>query len=107
MIPVGLIFGGRNSPGWFCILPELRAHLAANLPALSAIPSYPLVSKIVIPEPPSATIAATFAGASADSIHHGALPDKSDPTSHSTFVDDNLMAEIHGRIVDSIHRSTG
>ena len=59
VIPVGLIFGGRNSPGWFCILSELRAHLAATLSELSDLPISPLVSKIVIPDPPSPEITAT------------------------------------------------
>ena len=107
VIPVGLIFGGRNSPGWFCILSELRAYLAANLSNLSDLPISPLVAKIVIPDPPSPEVTATFATASADSMHHGAASDGKDPTSHSTFVDDNLMAKIQGRIIDSIHRSTG
>jgi len=29
MIPVGMIFGSRNSPSWFCLFSELRAHMSA------------------------------------------------------------------------------
>ena len=30
IIPIGTIFGARNSPSFFCLLSELRAHVASN-----------------------------------------------------------------------------
>ena len=106
VIPIGLIFGGRNSPGWFCTLSELRAFLASHYPHLLLSPVHPLVSRITIPPPPLAEVCADFAQAEADSIHPGAGTAVDVPTHHSTFVDDNMMAEFHHRIRLSIQRST-
>ena len=60
MIAIGLIFGARNSPGWFCILSELRADITANYEGLQESPLHHLVRKIDIPEPPSGKVVATF-----------------------------------------------
>ena len=107
VVPIGLIFGGRNSPGWFCLLSELRAHIAAHYPGLVSDPSFPLVDKITIPPPPPQAITAAFQQAELDSINPGAPAPSPGSTHHATFVDDNLMAEIHSHIRQSIQRSTG
>ena len=107
IIPIGIIFGGRNSPGWFCILSELRAFLATHSTAVSDIPLHPLVTRIAIPPRPCAQIEAEFAPAQADALNPGTGPAELALTNHSTFVDDNLMAEVHTRITHSIQRSVG
>ena len=104
IIAIGLIFGARNSPGWFCILSELRADIAANYEGLQEAPLHHLVRKINIPENPSGKVAATFSPAEADAINPGTTA--TTPTHHATFVDDNLMAEIQARIRLSIQRSS-
>ena len=106
IIHVGLIFGGRNSPGWFCQLSELRAAIAMYYDGLRSDPLYPLVRRIAFPSPPPAEIAASFGQAVADDINPGTAPDLSCPTHHATFVDDNLMAEILPRVTTSVQRST-
>ena len=49
---------------------------------------------------------AAFAPAAGDAAHPGAGTTADVPTHHSTFVDDNMMAELHHRISLSIQRST-
>ena len=73
VIAIGLIFGARNSPGWFCILSELRADIAANYDGLQEAPLHHLVKKITIPAPPSSAEVATFAQAQADAVNPGTV----------------------------------
>ena len=107
VIHIGLVFGTRSSPGWFTTLSELRAAIAMYYDGLPSTPLYPLVTRVGFPPAPSPTVAATFAPAAADALNPGTAANLSDPTHHSTFVDDNLMAEILSRIVLSVQRSTG
>ena len=106
VIPIGLIFGGRNSPGWFCILSELRAFLATHSPYVATTPVHPLVDRITIPDPPTQATGTPYALAVADALNPGTGTSVSALTHHSTFVDDNMMAEYHDRIRLSIQRST-
>ena len=106
VIHTGLIFGGRNSPGWFCLLSELRAAIAMYYDGIDEYPRHPLVKRIIFPSAPDDSVAATFSPAEADDINPGTDPSLSGPTHHATFVDDNLMAEIVSRAVDSVQRST-
>ena len=106
IIAIGLIFGARNSPGWFCILSELRADIAANYSGLKVSPLHHLVSRISIPEGARGQPAVTFASAAPDAINLGTPSSPDTPTHHSTFVDDNLMGEVQQRIRTSIQRST-
>mgnify|MGYP005694889421 CR=1 FL=1 len=107
IIHIGLIFGGRNSPGWFTILSELRAAIAMYYDGLPPAPLFPLVERIGFPSAPSPAVVATFAQAVADALNPGSATDLTDPTHHATFVDDNLMAEIPRCIILSVQRSTG
>ena len=107
IIHIGLIFGGRNSPGWFCLVSELRAAIAMYYDGVHDCPLHPLVSRIVFPPPASPAAVATLSPAQADPLNPGTCPRLSDATSHATFVDDNLMAEISARMAPSINASTG
>ena len=106
ILSVGVIFGAKSSPGWFCLVSELRAFLAEVSPSLPESPILPLVSRINVPSQPSPALVATFAKAAPDSINPGKPLDSDSPTHHSTFVDDNLMAEVAPRIQRSIQRSS-
>ena len=61
VIPVGTIFGARNSPSFYMEAGEARAHLAMHLPNAAAIPLEDLATKIVLPPCPSPALVATFA----------------------------------------------
>ena len=106
IISVGIIFGARNSPGWFCAISELRARLAAVSPSLPESPLLPLVRRIAIPGSPPPSVTSTFSLAQSDDLNPGTFSHPGVPTHHSIFVDDNLMAEVHGRTQLSIQRSS-
>ena len=106
VIHIGIIFGGRDSPGWFYLLSELRAAIAMHYIALPEVPPYPLVTRVSRPTAPTAAIATAFAQAQACILNPGTGPVDTHPTHHATFVDDNLMAEIHRRAFLAIQRST-
>ena len=56
---------------------------------------------------PCPQIEAGFALAQADALNPSTGPAELALTNHATFVDDNLMAEVHTRITHSIQRSVG
>jgi hypothetical protein len=64
IIPVGMIFGSRSSPSFWCILAELRGHLA-DVADLQAFPAA-LADKVRLPPPPTAAEVTSFAPAVAD-----------------------------------------
>ena len=105
-IAIGLIFGGRYSPGWFCLLYELRSDIAANYNGLQEAPPHHLVIKITVLPPLSAAEAHDFLLAQADAINPDTSSTAGTPMYHATFVDDNLMAEITNRIQLFIQRSS-
>ena len=106
ILSIGGIFGAKSSPGWFCLISELRAFLAEVSPSLPESPILPLVSRITVPSQPSSAIASTFAQAVPDRINPGKPLASNFPTHHSTFVDDNLMAEVAPLMQRSIQRSS-
>ena len=59
IIPVGMIFGAKNSPSYYMTPGELRAHLARHLPSLTDARTR-LGDSIVLPPPPTPTDVATF-----------------------------------------------
>jgi len=105
VIAVGLIFGGHNSPGRFCIVSELRADITANYLGLKEAPFHHLVRQILIPPSPSADVAANFAQAQTRTINIGTYTTASSSTHHFMFVDDNLMAEMDRLMQCSIQHS--
>ena len=66
----------------------------------------PLVQKVEVPSPPTEDVVSLFAPAMVDELNPGYLQGCLAPTHHATFVDDNLMAEVHHRIRHSIQKSS-
>jgi hypothetical protein len=106
VIPCGMIFGGRNSPSFYMIPGELRAHVA------SASDFGPITTdlseSIVLATPPSPRAALQLARATPDDKNPGAALLLNDPTrryAHSSFVDDTGNAHIRSRIVGAITNS--
>ena len=104
LIPIGVIFGGRDSPGWFCMQSEIRALAAATLKTIHSSSLQPLTHKVKL-HPVFLTDHITLAQADEDSLNQGVLPDALRSPHHSTFVDDNLMANIRSRIIHTINSS--
>ena len=89
-IPLGALFGPRDSPGWFCMLSEIRAFASTNLQELQEC-SHPLSDSVQFDDIEDHPLAKAIS----DSLNQGI--DKSRST-HYTFVDDTLMAEIKDHI---------
>ena len=108
IIPVGTIFGARNSPSYFCMLSELRAHAASvncyrpdnELESLS-----PLAQRVRLIAPPSPEERDSITQAVADGCHSGIQPDQSNRYHNSTFVDDNGIAELASKMLGAIDNS--
>lgn len=49
IIPIGLVFRARNSPSWWCLLSEVRAHLAAHYQDWA--PLSDLAASVALPPP--------------------------------------------------------
>ena len=64
-----------------------------------------MVQQIAIPDPPSAKVDATFAPAVSDLLSPESPSGLAPPMHHTTFVDNNLMAETQARIRLSIQWS--
>lgn len=90
-IPVGALFGPRDSPGWFCMLSELRAFASANLTELEEA-KHPLSDSIDFDDPSEHPLAKALA----DSINKGI--DIAKRGKHLAFVDDTMMTEIKKHI---------
>ena len=101
MIPVGMIFGARNSPSWWCIPAELRAHMAATLD-YSSRGRIPLADKVELIPPPTDAERANFVQAVPDDVHQGTPPEYKERQHHIMFVDDNLCIDIRPRISSAI-----
>jgi hypothetical protein len=100
MIPVGHTFGGRNSPSWFCLLAELRAHLGRIHTAFQSETNLPLSDTVELPPPISEAEAALIPAAAPDALNPGTL--ESDATPHNMFVDDNAVAATRDHIMAAI-----
>ena len=104
VIPVGMIFGARNSPSYFCVTSELRAHVASYDAALRALPLEPHAASIELPDPPDPLEVEAMANiAVPDGINRGIQEPLR--THNVTFVDDNLIAATRSLIRSAIHLS--
>jgi len=96
VIPVGTIFGARNSPSFYMEAGETRSHLAGSWPDATSLPLQDLVEQVVLPPSPTPAEAAAFAQAIADSQHQGiANPTTANPERRlPSFVDDSCTAHV-------------
>lgn len=101
VIPVSSIFGARNSPGCYMWKGEIRSHLA-NFTRLTANAfSDTLITRLVLPPPPTAEESAQFQQATADSINRGINihPDGTPERRHPSFVDDTAVAHSRDNFI--------
>jgi len=97
VIPVGTIFGARNSPSFYMEAGKTRSHLAGSWPDATSILLQDLAEQVVLPPSPTPAEAASFAQAIADSQHQGiANPTSENPERHlPSFVDDSCTAHVY------------
>jgi hypothetical protein len=108
IIPVGSIFGARNSPSFFTLLSEGQSHVALNqIFRENDEPENltPLTQRIhlALPLTPKETL--TLFLAVPDSRHQGIQPHLANQYHNSTFVDDNGIVDIQRRITGAIDNS--
>ena len=105
VLPVGSIFGARNSPSDFTILSELRSHAASNQNFRDndeMVNMTDLAQRVRLIPPPTPREAAAIVPAISDSHHQGIQ----DARYHnSTFVDDNGTVDTRARIRGAIDNS--
>jgi hypothetical protein len=102
-IPVGSVFGAQNSPSWWCILAELRAHLAA-CGDFSQTPLL-LAAHVELAPELSPQERQCLRQAQPDLCPQGVSAVHSDRHHQSMFVDNSAQAELRARILSSIHAS--
>jgi len=86
VIPIGGLFGPRDTPGWFCMTSEFRAMASLHLPGMSTA-SHPLTDECVFDAPPSTV---PLAKAIACSQNTG---NAISPGPQTCFVDDTIIIE--------------
>ena len=109
IIPVGMIFGAKNSPSYYMLPGELRAHLSRYLAELTPARTL-LADTIAIPPPPSPRTLRTLTPATPDALNQGtshllaSQPSSFPRPVYAPFVDDTggaaIRSEIH-RLVNS------
>ena len=102
MIPVGLIFGAKNSPSWYMLPAEIRAHIA-SAGDFNHAPSA-LAKELKLPPPLTPREAYKLVNATADSrntrqLHHELA------FRHCSFVDDTATAAWPEQIRQAVNQS--
>jgi hypothetical protein len=108
IIPIGTIFGARNSPSFFCLFSELRAHVSSN--TVYRINDDPknftaLTRRVRLVAPMTIRERFHLVQAVPDELHTGVPPAQVDRYHNSTFVDDNGLADLRTRILGAIDNS--
>jgi hypothetical protein len=109
ILPVGTIFGARNSPSFFCLLSDSRSFIASNRsyrPNDEPSNLTPLARRVRLVPAPTERERRSLAPAVADACHQGIPAELAARYHNSTFVDDNATAatrdNIHGAIDNSV-----
>jgi hypothetical protein len=105
LIPVGQIFGSQSAPSWWCKPAECRAHAASVLEYSSCTNT--LADSVVLSGPPTELDIAAFTQAVPDAIHQDIHPHFANRTHHTTFVDDNVTAEVRSHMAEAIRVAVG
>ena len=103
VIPVGLIFGAKNSPSLYMIPAEIRAHVAAIFKVFDNIATQLSQTVQLIPAPPPEQLRRIIPPAKPDAIHQPLSVAGGDRP--PSFVDDTGLAGIKSAIIAFINRS--
>ena len=99
LLPIGGLFGPRNTPGWFSNLSDLRAFASQHLASAHTSELTDLISRVTMATHPSTPPAA----AKADDLNPGAPPGIG---AQSCFVNDTLLVELASDIPIAANAST-
>ena len=93
ILPIGLVFGARDSPAWFCQVSELRAFASQHFSSLGLpIPDQTLIDSVTFDDDNHHESNPAFTQAHPDSKNHGLPSLRIGP--QNTFVDDTIMIEL-------------
>ena len=101
-IPCGMIFGGRNSPGWFCLSSELRAHIGAVCDFTQRTPCS-LVLDTTLPPVPTPEELQNIPVAVPDKYNEGINLHTRARETLNMFVDDNIVATLRCYLAQALH----
>ena len=95
IIPIGLVFGARDSPAWFCQVSEIRAFASQHFSSLGLdIPDRTLIDLVNFDIDPTDPTPITLAFP--DKYNKGLTSSSQGP--QNTFVDDTVMTELRSLI---------
>ena len=93
IIPIGLVFGARDSPGWFCQVSEIRAFASQHASSLGLpIPDRTLIDLVSFDPSLDPSSNVQKQQAFDDAFNQGT--DGSIPGPQNTFVDDTILVEL-------------
>ena len=103
IIPIGMVFGSRDAPSFFCLVSELRSLASRSMSRLPVTrPSSSMIDQVTFAEP-APPDPKSLTQAPSDRINQG-ISGKT--LGHQpTFVDDTLMAEIRALIRSAAENS--
>jgi hypothetical protein len=103
VIPVGMIFGSRNSPSYYCILGELRSHIAS----VATLDHIPVPAEWTVKLPPDLTEEErnNLVQVGSDPLYKVPAPPEDGTFIQAAFVDDSGKAERYRRILEAIRNS--
>ena len=108
VIPIGTIFGARNSPSFFTLLSEARAHAASTLVFRdddSPQNMTALARRVHLVDPLTDLERLALTPAVRDEHHQGVPAALQHRYHNSTFVDDNGVVDIPSRMLGAIDNS--
>lgn len=100
LMPIGMIFGGKNSPSFWSVPAEVRAHLGAVLapaPEPASIAEQVQLAPELSPEEASQLVPAV-----PDALNQGIAPEYADRPHLAMFVDDDIVAAIRSHMREAL-----
>jgi len=107
IIPVGQIFGSRNSPAFWCAPAEIRAHMGATLDYSASDLDLSLAESVTLPPEPTTDEIANFVPAVPDALNQGVAPEFTDRPSLIMYVDDDICCAIRPQMRDALRSAVG
>ena len=100
IVPVGEIFGARNSPSFWCVPAEMRAHMGAVLDHSATV--VPLAEAVAFEPEPTPDLLDTLVPAVRDDLNQGIAPQYENRHHLAMFVDDNIIAAIREHMREAL-----
>lgn len=100
LLPIGLIFGGRNSPSFWCVPAEVRAHMGAVMDLTQQ--NVPLADQVQLAPELTPAEQRALVPAVADALNQGIEPAYADRRHLTMFVDDDIIAAFRRHMREAL-----